>query len=57
MELFTAPKDAWRTWSEHLMNLVAVSEPCGGNADYLVLNNIVQYASVDLRTVRMAKVA
>ncbi|POM74260.1 Integrase catalytic core protein [Phytophthora palmivora] len=56
MKLFTAPKDHKRTWSEHYMYLVAISEACGGGADYLVLNNIVQYASVDLRTVLMAKV-
>jgi hypothetical protein len=56
MKLFTAPKDFKRSWPEHYMYLVAISEACGGGADYLVLNNIVQYASVDLRTVLMAKV-
>ncbi|KAG6587155.1 Integrase catalytic core protein [Phytophthora cinnamomi] len=56
MQLFTAPKDTKRTWPEHYMYLVAVSEATGGGADYLVLNNIVQYASADLRTVLMAKV-
>ncbi|KAG2765366.1 hypothetical protein PC129_g9232 [Phytophthora cactorum] len=56
MKLFTAPKDAKRTWPEHHMYLVAISEACGGGADYLVLNNVVQYASADLRTVLMAKV-
>ncbi|KAG2858894.1 hypothetical protein PC129_g7246 [Phytophthora cactorum] len=50
MKLFTAPKDAKRTWPEHYMYLVAISEACGGGADYLVLNNVVQYASADLRT-------
>ncbi|KAG2771139.1 hypothetical protein PC116_g4790 [Phytophthora cactorum] len=55
MKLFTAPKDAKRTWPEHYMYLVAISEACGGGADYLVLNNVVQYASADLRTVLMAK--
>ncbi|KAE9302953.1 hypothetical protein PF001_g13775 [Phytophthora fragariae] len=56
MKLFMASKDPKRTWSEHYMYLVAITEACGGGADYLVLNNIVQYASADLRTVLMAKV-
>ncbi|GMF45975.1 unnamed protein product [Phytophthora fragariaefolia] len=56
MQLFTAPKDIKRTWPEHYMYLVAVLEATGGGADYLVLNNIVQYASADLRTALMAKV-
>ncbi|GMF45369.1 unnamed protein product [Phytophthora fragariaefolia] len=56
MQLFTAPKDVKRTWPEHYMYLVAVSEATGGGANYLVLNNIVQYASADLRTALMAKV-
>ncbi|GMF47391.1 unnamed protein product [Phytophthora fragariaefolia] len=46
----------WGQWPEHYMYQVAVSEACGGGAGYLVLNNIVQYASPDLRTVLMAKV-
>ncbi|POM68328.1 Integrase catalytic core protein [Phytophthora palmivora] len=56
MQLFTAPKDTKRTWPEHYMYLVAISEATGGGADYLVLNNVVQYASADLRTALMAKV-
>ncbi|KAG2996003.1 hypothetical protein PC121_g20295 [Phytophthora cactorum] len=56
MKLFTAPKDAKRTWPEYYMYLVAISEACGGGADYLVLNNVVHYAFADLRTVLMAKV-
>lgn len=36
--------------------VLAISEACGGGEDYLVLNNVVQYASVDLRIVLMAKV-
>jgi hypothetical protein len=56
MKLFTAQKDFKRTWPDHYMYLVAISEACGGGADYLVLNNVVQYASADLRTVLMAKV-
>ncbi|KAG2802653.1 hypothetical protein PC110_g13646 [Phytophthora cactorum] len=42
--------DVAGTW--HALGQMA----CGGGADYLVLNNIVQYASVDLQTVLMAKV-
>ncbi|OWZ13001.1 hypothetical protein PHMEG_00013752 [Phytophthora megakarya] len=56
MKLFTATKDPKRSWPEHYMYLVVISEACGNSADYLVLNNIVQYASADLRTVLMAKV-
>ncbi|KAG3098785.1 hypothetical protein PI124_g16094 [Phytophthora idaei] len=56
MKLFTVPKDMRRTWPEHGMHLAAILEACGGGADNLVLNNIVQYASVDLRMVLMAKV-
>ncbi|KAG3242697.1 hypothetical protein PI124_g12484 [Phytophthora idaei] len=56
MKLFTAPKDGRLKWPEHYIYLVAVSEACGGGVDYLILNNIVQYASADLRTVLMAKV-
>eukprot|EP00644_Phytophthora_capsici_P005568 jgi/Phyca11/76641/gw1.2.755.1 len=55
VKLFTMPKDPKRTWPEHYMYLVAVSEASGGSAEYLVLNNIVQYASADLRMVLMAK--
>ncbi|KAJ8535207.1 hypothetical protein ON010_g13531 [Phytophthora cinnamomi] len=56
MKLFTTQKDPKRTWPEHYMYLVTISEACGGGADYLVLNNIVQYASLNLRMVLMAKV-
>ncbi|GMF42845.1 unnamed protein product [Phytophthora fragariaefolia] len=56
MKLFTASKDIKRSWPEPYMYLVAVSEATGGSADYLVLNNIVRYASAELRTVLMAKV-
>ncbi|GMF59553.1 unnamed protein product [Phytophthora fragariaefolia] len=51
MKLFTAPKDFKRSWPEYYMYLV--SEACGGGVDYLVLNNIAQYA--DLRMVLMAR--
>ncbi|POM64600.1 LOW QUALITY PROTEIN: Hypothetical protein PHPALM_19848 [Phytophthora palmivora] len=54
MKLFPASKDAKRTWPEHYMYLVAISEACGGGADYLVLATIVQYASSDRHTVLMA---
>ncbi|KAG2790976.1 hypothetical protein PC129_g21386 [Phytophthora cactorum] len=43
MKMFTAPKSAKRSWTEHYLYLVAVSEACGG-ADNLVLDNIVHYA-------------
>ncbi|OWZ19538.1 hypothetical protein PHMEG_0006208 [Phytophthora megakarya] len=56
MKLFTAAKDPKSPLPEHYMYLVAISETCGGGADYLVLNNIVQFASADLCTVLMAKV-
>ncbi|OWY99237.1 hypothetical protein PHMEG_00029793 [Phytophthora megakarya] len=54
-KLFTAAKDPKRPLPEHYMYLVAISEACGGGADYLVLNNIVQFTSEDLCTVLMAK--
>ncbi|CCI50293.1 unnamed protein product [Albugo candida] len=56
MDLFTHPKDARRSWIDHLMYSNAVSEVSGGGSDYLVLNNIVQYASQEMRIVLMAKV-
>ena len=40
--------------AEHYLHLVAVSDACGG-AESLVLDNVVQYASSELRTVMMAK--
>ncbi|KAG3059802.1 hypothetical protein PI124_g21022 [Phytophthora idaei] len=45
MRLFTVPKGGKMAWPEHYMHLVVVSEASGGDADYLVLNNIVQFAS------------
>eukprot|EP00644_Phytophthora_capsici_P002198 jgi/Phyca11/114911/e_gw1.27.449.1 len=33
VKLFTAPKDPKRTWAEHYMYLVAVSEASGGSAE------------------------
>ncbi|KAG3117026.1 hypothetical protein PI125_g4153 [Phytophthora idaei] len=56
MKLFTAANDTRRSWPQHYMYLVAISEASGGGTDYLVLNNIVQYASVELKTVLMAKI-
>ncbi|GMF34943.1 unnamed protein product [Phytophthora fragariaefolia] len=51
MQLFTAPKDTMRPWPEHYIFLMAVSAATDGGEYYLVLNNIVQYASADLRRV------
>ncbi|KAG3022321.1 hypothetical protein PC123_g8563 [Phytophthora cactorum] len=57
MKMFMAPKDSKRAWPEYYMYLMAILEACGGDADYLVLSNIVvQYASANLGTVLMAKV-
>lgn len=56
VKLFTSPKDSKRSWPEHFMYMAAVSKATGGDSDYLVLNNTVQYASENLRTVLMAKV-
>ena len=53
-KLFTAKKDQNRSWPEHYLYLVAVSDACGG-ADAQVLDNIVHYASSELHTVLMAK--
>ncbi|CAI5720384.1 unnamed protein product [Peronospora effusa] len=43
-----------RSWPEHYLYLVAVSDALGG-ADAQVLANIVHYASSELHTVLMAK--
>lgn len=40
MKLFTASKDAKRTWPEHNLYFVAISKVYGEGADYLILNNI-----------------
>uniref|UniRef100_H3GBI0 CCHC-type domain-containing protein n=1 Tax=Phytophthora ramorum TaxID=164328 RepID=H3GBI0_PHYRM len=56
MKMFTASKDTKRPWPEHYMYLVAVSEARRTSVEYLALNNIVPYASTELRTVLMAKV-
>ncbi|KAG2780862.1 hypothetical protein PC129_g16665 [Phytophthora cactorum] len=52
----TAPKDGRPNWSEHYMYLVAMSDACGGGANYWDLTNIVQYAPTDLRITLMSKV-
>ena len=38
------------------MYLTAISEVCGNGGDYLVLDNIVEYASDGMQTVLLAKV-
>uniref|UniRef100_A0AAV1T0X6 CCHC-type domain-containing protein n=1 Tax=Peronospora matthiolae TaxID=2874970 RepID=A0AAV1T0X6_9STRA len=54
MKLFMAKKDARRTWDEHFLYMVSVSEARGG-ADSLVLNNIVHHASPELMNVMRSK--
>ncbi|DBA01373.1 TPA: hypothetical protein N0F65_001612, partial [Lagenidium giganteum] len=54
IKLFTARKDAKRSWQEHLLYLVAVGE-AAGTSDELILDNIVQYASPELKPVLLAK--
>uniref|UniRef100_A0AAV1V2L8 Uncharacterized protein n=1 Tax=Peronospora matthiolae TaxID=2874970 RepID=A0AAV1V2L8_9STRA len=54
MKLFMAKKDARRTWAEHFLYMVAVSEARGG-ADSLVLDNIVHHASPELVNVMRSK--
>ncbi|POM66265.1 Mitochondrial Carrier (MC) Family, partial [Phytophthora palmivora] len=56
MALFVQPKESKRTWAEHFMYLVAISDASGGGADYMVLNNIVEYASEEMKLVLKAKV-
>lgn len=53
-KLPTARKNPKRSWPEHLLYLVAVSDATSG-AKALVLENIFQYASTDRRHVFMAK--
>ena len=54
MKLFRAEKEARRTWAEHFLYMVAVSDARGG-ADSLVLDNIVHHASPELMNVMRAK--
>lgn len=48
MKLFTVPKSAKRSWTEHYVCVVIVSEICRG-ADNPVLDNIVYYADQAMR--------
>ena len=54
MKLFTTKKENKRSWPEHYLYLVAVSDAAGG-AEQQVLDNIVMYASLELSTILMAK--
>ena len=54
MKLFIQKKDFKRTWAEHYLYMVAVSEARGG-ADSLVLDNIVHHASPELMNGMRAK--
>ena len=54
MKLFTITKENKRSWPEHYLFLVAVSDAAGG-AEQQVLYNIVRYASPELSTILMAK--
>ena len=49
MKLFTTTKALHRSWTEHSLYLTAVSGACGG-ANNLVLDNIVHYADLTMRT-------
>ncbi|GAB9476474.1 unnamed protein product [Globisporangium polare] len=53
-KLLTAKKNPKRSWPEHFLYLVAVSDATAG-AETPVLENIVQYASLELRHVTVAK--
>ena len=50
MKLFTAKKESKRSWPEHYLYLVVVSD-----AEQQVLDNIVRYAASELSTILMAK--
>ena len=54
MKIFTAPESSKRSWTEHYLYLVAVSETCGG-ADNLVQDNIVHYADPSMRVSMLAR--
>ena len=53
-KFLTSKKDPKRSWPEHYLYFVAVSESCGGTRS-LVLYNVVHYASSELRTAFMDK--
>ena len=54
MKMCTAAKNSRRSWAEHYLYLVAVSEACGG-ADNLVLDNIVHYADTAMRVSMLSR--
>ena len=54
MKLFTTVKEGKRSWPEHYLYLVAVSDADGG-AEHQVLDNILRYASLEVSTILMAK--
>ena len=54
MKIFTSPKSFKRSWMEHYMYLVAVSDACGGT-DNLVQDNILHYADPSLRVSMLAR--
>ena len=54
MKLFTTKKENKRSWPEHYLYLVDISDAAGG-VEQQVLDNIVRYASPELSTILMAK--
>uniref|UniRef100_A0AAV1VB08 DDE-1 domain-containing protein n=1 Tax=Peronospora matthiolae TaxID=2874970 RepID=A0AAV1VB08_9STRA len=54
MKLFMTKKEAKRTWLEHFLYMLAVSD-ARGRANSLVLDNIVHHASPELMNVMRAK--
>ena len=54
MKLFIQKKYSKRTWAEHYLYMVAVSDARGG-VDSLVLDNVVHHASPELMNVMRAK--
>ena len=54
MKIFTAPESSKRSWTEHYLYLVAVSETRGG-ADNLVQDDIVHYADPSMRVSMLAR--
>ena len=52
MKISTAPKSSKRSWTEHYLYLVAVSE---AGADNLVQDNIVHYADPSMRVSMLAR--
>uniref|UniRef100_A0AAV1VBC4 Uncharacterized protein n=1 Tax=Peronospora matthiolae TaxID=2874970 RepID=A0AAV1VBC4_9STRA len=54
MNLFTAKKESKRSWPEHYLYLVAVSDAAGG-AEQQAMDNIVRYASSELSIILLAK--